>query len=278
MRYEEIDWNGLWQEARRAKSWKKKQPTDWDKRAAGFAARNIDSPYVARFLDKIPLDPTWSVLDVGCGPGTLSLPLAQEVRRVTAIDFSAAMLAELRQRAEAMGVTNLTTIQAAWEDDWEALRIAPHDVAIASRSLSVDDLEGALTKLDCWASKAVFISDGVGAGAFDPDLFAAIGRPFTPGPDYIYTVNLLYTMGIHARVDFITLESTRRYATPEEAIQSHAWMVDNLTPTESERLAEYVEKRLRRSADGGWEFRRRVAPQWALLWWRKEDSRQGRRR
>jgi SAM-dependent methyltransferase len=272
MRYEEIDWNALWQEARRAKSWKKKQRTDWDQRAAGFAARNIDSPYVAQILSKIPLDRTWSVLDVGCGPGTLSLPLAHEVRRVTAIDFSSAMLEELTRRASEAGCQNITAIQAAWEDDWEALRIAPHDVAIASRSLSVDDLEGALTKLDCWATKAVCITDRVGAGPFDPDLFATIGRPFSPGPDYIYTVNLLYTMGIHARVDFITLESARRYATPAEAIQSHAWMVDDLTPEESERLTEYVENRLRRTADGAWELRRRVAPQWALIWWRKDGA------
>lgn len=276
MRYEEIDWNQLWQEARRAKSWKKKGKSDWDQRASGFAARNVDSPYVAQFLKKIQLAPQWSVLDVGCGPGTLSLPLAETVRRVTAIDFSAAMLAELRQRTEERGLTNLAAIQAAWEDDWEALGIAPHDVAIASRSLSVDNLEGALTKLDCWATRAVYITDRVGAGPFDPDLFAAIGRPFTPGPDYIYTVNLLYTMGIRAHVDFITLEAGRRYDSPAEALQSHAWMVDDLTPQESERLAEFVEERLRRHPQGGWELRRRVAPQWALIWWHKQDWRRER--
>ncbi|HSR36631.1 MAG TPA: class I SAM-dependent methyltransferase, partial [Desulfurivibrionaceae bacterium] len=114
MRYEDIDWNALWQHARHAKSWKKKKPADWDQRAAGFAARNLDSPYVTQFLGKLPLERNWSVLDVGCGPGTLSLPLAQEVRRVTAIDFSSAMLDELRQRATAAGFENITAIQAAW--------------------------------------------------------------------------------------------------------------------------------------------------------------------
>jgi len=272
MRYEEIDWNQLWQEARRAKSWKKKERSDWDERAAGFATRNINSPYVSQFLARIPLERNWSVLDVGCGPGTLSLPLAHEVRRVTALDFSAAMIAELTRRAQEGGLKNITALQAAWDDDWEALRIAPHDVAIASRSLSVDNLEGALTKLDCWATRMVCIADRVGAGPFDPDLFATLGRPFSPGPDYIYTVNLLYTMGIHAKVDFITLAATRRYASPEEAIQSHAWMVDDLMPAEKERLTEYVENRLRHTPDGGWEFRRRVAPRWALIWWRKDDG------
>lgn len=271
MRYEEIDWNRLWQEARQQKSWKKKKESDWDRRAAEFAARNIDSPYVAQFLEKIPLDPAWTALDAGCGPGTLSLPLARQIRQVTALDFSAAMLAELQQRARAAGLTNITTIQAAWEDDWEALGIPRHDVAIASRSLAVHDLAGALAKLNRWARKAVFLTDRVGAGPFDPELFAAIGRDFEPGPDYIYTVNLLYTMGIHARVDFITLTAARTYDSPEKAIQSLAWMVDGLSADETARLHAYVTSRLHRTADGQWELHRRVPPQWAFIWWQKDE-------
>ena len=271
MRYEEIDWNRLWQEARQRKSWKKKKESDWDQRAGGFAARNIDSPYAAQFLKKIPLDPAWTVLDAGCGPGTLSLPLAKQVRQVTALDFSAAMLTELQQRASAAGLKNITLVQAAWEDDWEAQGIPRHDVAIASRSLSVHDLAGALAKLDRWASKSVFLTDRVGAGPFDADLFAAIGRDFEPGPDYIYTVNLLYAMGIHARVDFITLAAARSYGSPEEAIQSYAWMADDLTAEEAARLHNYVISRLNRTTDGRWELRRRVPPQWALIWWQKGE-------
>lgn len=271
MRYEEIDWNALWQQARRAKSWKKKQESDWDKRAAGFAARNIDSPYAGQFLDKIALAPEWTVLDIGCGPGTLSLPLARRVRQVTAVDFSAAMLAELRRRMDDEKRDNITLVQAAWEDDWEQLGILPHEVAIASRSLSVQDLRGALVKLDRWATKAVFLTDRVGAGPFDPDIFAAIGREFHPGPDYIYTVNLLYSLGIHARVDFITLEDTRRYASLEEAVRSYGWMVDDLTSAEAAKLRTHVQAHLRQDADRGWQLKRRLPPKWALIWWRKDD-------
>jgi hypothetical protein len=50
MQYSDIDWNMVWQECRRKKSWKKKKSTDWDRRAASFAKRNINSGYVDSFL------------------------------------------------------------------------------------------------------------------------------------------------------------------------------------------------------------------------------------
>ncbi|MCJ7601117.1 MAG: class I SAM-dependent methyltransferase, partial [Desulfobulbaceae bacterium] len=88
MNFKDIDWNRLWQEARLQKSWKKKGEKDWDNRAAGFAKRNIDSSYADRFLQLVQPEPHWRVLDIGCGPGTLALPLAAQVKSVTAIDFS----------------------------------------------------------------------------------------------------------------------------------------------------------------------------------------------
>jgi len=272
MRYEEIDWNELWREARRRKSWAKKGNADWDKRASDFAARNLDSPYVEQFLTKAVIPEKSTVLDIGCGPGTLALPIAKRAARVTAVDFSKAMLDELAGRARERGLHNIRPIHASWEDDWESLGIEPHDIAIASRSLSVDDLEKALVKLDRWARHRVYVSDRVGSGPFDPDVFEAVGRPFEPGPDYIYTVNILYRLGIHARVDFITLSPARLYDSTEEAIRSHRWMFDDLTPEEEQRLTEYVLGRCRPHPGGRIEFVRRHPPKWALIWWEKESA------
>ncbi|MFA6465185.1 MAG: class I SAM-dependent methyltransferase, partial [Desulfurivibrionaceae bacterium] len=216
----------------------------------------------------LEVEPGWSVLDVGSGPGTLAIPLAGQVRRVTALDYSAAMLGELAKQAKAAGRDNITTIQGSWTDDWQTLAIPRHEVAIASRSLSVDDLQGALRKLNSWATKAVYVVDRVGAGPFDPDLFRAIGRDFEPGPDYIFTLNILYSLGIHARVDFLTLDSTRTYTSREEALQSYRWMVDDLTADEEKLLAAYVDARLSRLDETTWQLARQTPPRWALIWWR----------
>ena len=270
MRYQDIEWDTMWRESRAHKSWKKKKSGDWDRRAASFAERNIDSPFVAQFISHLHIEPEWTVLDVGSGPGTLAIPLAGQVRQVTALDYSGAMLGELDKRAQAANLKNITTIQGSWTDDWQALAIPRHEVAIASRSLSVDDLKGALHKLDAWASRAVYLVDRVGAGPFDPVLFGAIGRDFEPGPDYIFTVNILYTLGIRAHVDFISLDPKRIYGSREEALQSHRWMVDDLTADEEKRLTAYVDARLSQLDEQTWQFTRQTAPQWALIWWQKE--------
>ena len=270
MRYQDIDWDAMWLESRAHKSWKKKKSSDWDRRAAFFAERNLDSPFVAQFMSHLQIESEWSVLDVGSGPGTLAIPLAKQVRRVTALDYSAAMLGELGKLAQAAGLKNITAVQASWADDWQAMGLARHEVAIASRSLSVDDLKGALRKLNAWASKAVYVVDRVGAGPFDPDLFTTLGRNFEPGPDYIFTLNILYALGIQAEVAFITLDSKRAYASREEALQSYRWMVDDLTALEEERLKVYVDARLSQNPNGSWQLARQTTPRWALISWRPE--------
>ncbi|MCB2181700.1 MAG: class I SAM-dependent methyltransferase [Desulfobulbaceae bacterium] len=268
MRYSDIDWNRLWQEAFEQKSWKKKKKKDWDNRASGFAKRNIDSSYADLFLKLMEPDPSWNVLDVGCGPGTLALPLASRVKSVTAVDFSASMLAELEKRKEKENIANVIPLQASWTDDWQKRGIPVHDVALSSRSLSVFDLQAALTKLNKWATKKVFIADRVGSGPFDPDIFAALGRKFDPGPDYIVTVNLLYKMGIHPRIDYIELDQSKTFSNKEEALASCQWMFDDLSDREKANLTAYVNERLIKK-ENGWELTRRSPVKWAFISWEK---------
>jgi len=142
----------------------------------------------------------------------------------------------------------------------------------ASRSLAVDDLEAALVKLDKFAKQRVYLTDRVGAGPFDPEVFAAVGRPFEPGPDYIITLNMLYRLGIHARVDFIPAEYASSYASRAEAVDSLLWMLEELHPGEAEKLETYLSTHLSCRTDGTWLVARRHRPLWAVLWWEKEGE------
>lgn len=53
------------------------------------------------------------VLDVGCGAGAASLPLARKAGHLTGVDPSAEMLEAFRARAQAAG-TAVTTLEGAW--------------------------------------------------------------------------------------------------------------------------------------------------------------------
>ena len=269
----DIDWNLLWRNARKQKSWSSKGPTDWDKKADSFAARNAGSAYVSLLLARLALTPDLTVLDVGSGPGTLAIPLAERVRSITALDYSAGMLAALNRQIQASNIQNIRTIQGSWEDDWQQLGIAKHDIAIASRSLAVDDLALALRKLNDYATGYVFITDRIAPTPFDPAAFAAIGREFQSGPDYIYTVNILYSMAIHPSIEILELERDTVFADMEEALQSYVWMFKDLSSREEEALRGYLNSRVIPSPPSAGKqitIRREHPPQWALIWWQKD--------
>lgn len=267
-KYEEIDWIKLWQNGRREKSWTSKGSKDWDKKASSFCSRVSQSPYIPLFLSRLPLDKKFTVLDIGCGPGTLALPLANHVAHVTALDYSEKMLEILNDRAKEAKISNIESILCAWEDDWQERGIQPADIAIASRSMNVDDLSMAIDKLATYGKKFIFITDRIAPSPFDPDAFAAIGRDFNSGPDYIFTLNLLYSKNIHANVEVLELEQDAYFGSLEEAVQSYAWMFKDISEKETKKLEQYVASRATAARDGRVTIHRRFPPRWAMIWWR----------
>lgn len=82
-------------------------PEPWNLVATGYVAENMKA-FEAFATEALRLVPArGEVLDVAAGPGSLSLLAARTARRVTAIDFAPAMLAELKARASAAGISNV---------------------------------------------------------------------------------------------------------------------------------------------------------------------------
>jgi len=267
--YSDINWAELRANAMNRKGWQSKGPKEWDGKAESFAKRTRDSAYTSLFLSHLPLDKSLTVLDIGSGPGTLAIPISTRVKNVTAIDFSRGMLDTLNSGASSLQINNITSIQCAWEDDWAAKDIKPHDIAIASRSMGVRDLAVALTKINRYGKKFVFISDRVGPTPFEESAFAALGRPFQPGPDYIYTLNTLYTLGIYPNVTVLKLERKTSYDCMADAVQSYSWMFKNISPEEIILLEEYISSRIVDTDGDKITVERDNPPQWALIWWEK---------
>lgn len=266
--YDDLDWHELWQNARAKKSWTAKGPADWDKKSVSFAKRNSDSPFVDSVLQHIPVTRSTTILDAGSGPGTLSLPLASRVDSVTAIDYSKGMLAALNDLARQQGSVNIRTVLGSWEDDWKKLNIKKHDICIASRSLSVANLQSALAKLNDYANDSVFVVDRINPTPFDNGAFTALGRPFRSGPDYIYTINTLYSMDIHPNVNIISLEKTVTFASMDTALDSYRWMFKDLTKEDEHKLEQYIKSNSSAGENGTITVNRSHPSRWALIWWK----------
>ena len=271
--FADLDWDELWQNARARKTWASSGAKDWDEKAPSFSSRNQSSPFVSQVLDLIPLTASSTVLDIGCGPGTLAMPIASRVKSVTAVDYSSGMLSTLTDLASQAGTRNIRTVQASWEDDWQSHGIGQHDITLASRSLAVADLRDALQRLDRYASSLVFIVDRISPSPFDPEAFAAVGRTFDGGPDYIYVLNTLYTMGIHASVRIISLDREILFADLDDAMRSYGWMIKNMSASEESALRRHLKTKCRPADDGRIIIERGFTPQWACIWWSKADQR-----
>ena len=69
-----------------------------------------------RLADALGLDGTGRLLDVGCGPGSLTLLLADRFESAVGVDADAGMLAEAERLAQQTGVRNITWRQLYAED------------------------------------------------------------------------------------------------------------------------------------------------------------------
>ncbi|MBN2039456.1 MAG: methyltransferase domain-containing protein [Spirochaetes bacterium] len=271
MNFESVDWNKVWKDKRKNIPKKRYSNKYWNKRAPSFSAHAHKSKYAREFLSIIKPCANETVLDMGCGSGTLAIPLASKVKKITAVDFSENMLHHLRDYARKDNIKNIKIIKASWEDDWENAKIGTHDIAVASRSVAIDDLKKAINKLDKAAKKRVYISTVVGDGPHDRKIFEAIRREFITPIDYIYVVNLLYQMGINANVNYISDKYDRIYDSHEAAMNSFYWMLNELTPDEEIRLSGFLKKHLIRK-DSKWVIDYKKEVKWAVIWWEKDSD------
>ncbi|AKS33870.1 hypothetical protein AFA91_20500 [Mycolicibacterium goodii] len=76
-----------------------------------------DNPpaFVDDLVVHLSLDGTGRLLDLGCGTGQLTLPLARHVTEAVGIDPESGMLAEADRHARERGVTNVTWFQGSSE-------------------------------------------------------------------------------------------------------------------------------------------------------------------
>jgi len=81
----------------------------------------LDNPFTktnraAFIVETLALSPGMTVLDAGCGPGRLTVPLARSVGaagRVVAFDIQTGMLARAKAKVEAAGLTNVEFVAGA---------------------------------------------------------------------------------------------------------------------------------------------------------------------
>ncbi len=193
----------------------------WDRRARGFhrATKDTiaDDPLFLRLRDEVT--PQTNVLDVGAGTGRFTLALAPQAQHIIAVEPNATMLDYLRRDASEQGLTNISSVQATWQDAPDDLHA---DMVICSHVLyPIRDIVPFLAKLQTATRKACYIYlRAIPLDALTSHLwqhFHGDERCLPPG--YIHALDVLYEMGIYGNVEIVTLPPGLRYPSLDVAVE-----------------------------------------------------------
>ena len=285
-----IDWNQLWEKAFKASPWMKREvkPEKWNNFALRFnegVHKDWDNrnSFINQILRKIEqkIEPDFTVLDIGCGPGTFAIPLGQKVKKVTAVDISSSMLKLAQKNATSKNIYNIDYICKDWEKLTLGKDIDKHDVIIASRCLGGLNLKDKLLSLNQMANKAVYLTWIIKVSELQKKAYQIVNRKYSQEPDYIYLYNLLYQLGIYAQVDFIECDGYRKdnqdeegresFVNLERAMEHYKWILGELSLEEENKIKNYLTNTYEKTKEG-----KLISPNylksiwsWALLYWWK---------
>jgi SAM-dependent methyltransferase len=226
-----------------------------DQGARDFCAR-FNTDYAFKLIDLLCLNSGQRVLDLGCGPGNLTLLMAQSVGEVVSVDCSQSMLAVLRERQREVEAANVSCVHSFWRDVRVGIDIKPpFDLAVCSNSfellgareardgygqVDVDwDLTDAVRLMNQVARKVVItmpLSESSLAA-----VLADLGQRYDSFPGYRVVREVLLEMGCQISTETIL---TR---TPNAGYLEHALdmldRVETLSPLERESAQAEIRRR-----------------------------------
>lgn len=261
----DVDWVNFWAERLTGKKNK-----NWDEAAPGFFKRTRKDDYNDALFDMLILDENDTVLDVGCGEGSITIPLAKRVKKVIGVDSSPKMLEYLKKRAEENNVDNIKTIlkpieEIKYED------IGDVDVVVCSRSLNaIIPIDETLLELDKIANKYVFITIfGPENKKIEKDFDREIGKQTEDFPDYNYFFNILFNLGIYANIQRFDLNNYREYNSIDEAMDNGKFRLDLYSDEEKELLKKYLKRILTYDDKTKKYYNVKDKADWIMVWWKK---------
>lgn len=175
-------------------------------------ARQYDSSVAiwddaAQRVSALNPDPSYSVLEIGPGPGVMTIPLARTVTSVTVVEPSPAMTDLLLHHLKEEKMVNVSVIQKKWED-LSSSELQSYHLVLASYSLSMTNIRDCLVKMCSHATEAVHLWWFEGITTWEKvriDLFPVIrGIPTSPGPKSDLLMGILREMGyepIHEKLE-----------------------------------------------------------------------------
>ena len=274
---EKIDWGQVWQTKMAAAV----QAMNGSDCARSWDDKNSARNYWKMVLDAretiddmirgMPVEKGSRILDVGAGPGTLAIPLAETAAHITAVEPAGSMGEILAENIAAYGRDNIACVHKRWEDvDEQQDLTPPYDLAVASFSLGMPDIKAAVEKMIRVTRGHVFLLWFAGPASWDRDFQFiyenVFNAPFPPMPKADVIFNVLYQMGIYPNVEVFPARMDHHYPSVDAMVEEFCLKMPGLNETQIETLRAYYDETVEKR-DGA-----AILPytwQTMKIWWKK---------
>jgi SAM-dependent methyltransferase len=160
------------------------------------------------------LDKDFEVLEIGAGPGTLTIPLAEKVKKVVAIESSEMAGEYLKRNLKESQVENVEIMNRNWEEvDDREIKDNRFDLAVCSHFLwQVKDLEKHLKKMENASWKYCAVIQPAGRDSIVKEIWTKITGEsyrgqFDPDADYfVYLIVRQWGRLVNGRIMNYSIE------------------------------------------------------------------------
>jgi len=192
----EIDWLELWRELATRKHHPETDRLVERYKAHGNKRKERPDALLGFVLNE--LDGNETAIDVGAGDGRWTIPLAQKIKSVTAIEPNSRMRDMLKENLDNTGVRNVKILSQTWEDTSPSI----HDIVVCAHGMYASaDLAAFVHKMDGAARKRCYMAIRLPpADGILSELSLKIYGCRHDSPDAVIAYNALYIMGIHVNV------------------------------------------------------------------------------
>jgi SAM-dependent methyltransferase len=247
----------------------------WNGRADSFNQNLKDkekktSILIESMMERNILHHKAKVLDIGCGPGTHSIPMAEKCQEVFSMDISENMLKILQDKATKLGLENVHPMKVNWVDinleekQWDK----KFDLVFASMSPAIHNYE-TLKKMCDASSGYCYLSAWVKRESKVEDaLFNLInkeeGKTGILEDKIYYAFNILWNMGYYPEISYN--ERNWKSSQPlNEAFESYTKKLSIKNQISNEDKNE-IKKYLEKIAEDGMIKEESVAVTGHIIW------------
>ncbi|MEA1945190.1 MAG: class I SAM-dependent methyltransferase [Euryarchaeota archaeon] len=209
------------------------------------------------------LDDNFEVLEIGAGPGTLTIPLAENVKRIVVIEASGTAVNYLKRNTKECLVENVEIVNKNWLDVDEHKIKDGFDLVVCSHFLwQVTDLERHLEKMEHASNKYCAVIQPVGRDSIVKEIWTVITGEdyrgeFDPDADY-FAYQILRQWGRLVNVRIMNYSTERNFEQELRYIASFIGKYVEVDTSVKKIIEQYVRKK------GLWKEEHSAV----VMWWR----------